>query len=93
MTFGTVDLAKLAPWLGSTENPPRFVGSAEATLRIDGPVANWRELKAELRIPQFRVGPAPNIDVAAGALTVNNEGPVVVRIANSAVSVESAHFV
>jgi translocation and assembly module TamB len=93
VTLGTVDLAKLAPWLGSTENPPRFVGSTEGTLHLDGPIADWRALKAELRIPQFRLGPAPHIDVAAGALTVNNEGPVVVRIANSAVTVESAHFV
>jgi translocation and assembly module TamB len=93
VNFGRVDLARLAPWLGLKEQPPRFAGSTEGTLRIDGPALDWRALKAELRIPQFQLGPAPNIDVAAGALTVKNEGPVVVRFANSIVAVDSAHFV
>jgi translocation and assembly module TamB len=91
VNFGKVDLTRLAPWVGLTENPPRFVGSAEGSLRIDGPLEDWRALKAELQIPQFQLGPSPNIDVAAGALTVKNEGPIVVRFANSIATVESAH--
>jgi len=50
-------------------------------------------MKAELRIPQFQLGPAPEVDIAAEALTLKNSGPIVVRFANSTVTVESAHLV
>ncbi len=94
INFGKVDLTRLTPWLGAAvAGAPRFAGSTEGTLRVDGPALNWHALKAELRIPQFQLGPAPAVDLASGALTVKNEGPIVVRFANSVVTVDTAHFV
>jgi uncharacterized protein YhdP len=61
VSFGKVDLMRLAPWLGSASGAeaPRVAGSMEGSLRIDGPALDWRALKGELRIPQFQLGPAP----------------------------------
>src|ERR1022692_2386386 len=59
--YSQVDLARLKPWLATApgEAGPRFAGSMEGSLRIEGPALNWRAMKAELRIPQFQLGPAP----------------------------------
>src|ERR1039457_3807010 len=95
LNFSHVDLARVKPWLGRApgEAAPRFAGSMEGSLRIEGPALNWRAMKAELRIPRFQLGPAPEVDIAADALTLRNSAPIVVRFANSTVTVESAHLV
>jgi translocation and assembly module TamB len=94
VNFSQVDLARLKPWLTTApgEAAPRFAGSMEGSLRIEGPALNWRAMKAELRLPRFQLGPAPEVDIAADALTIRNSGPIVVRFANSTVTVESAHL-
>ncbi len=94
LNFSQVDLARLKPWLATApgEAAPRFAGSMEGSLRIEGPALNWRAMKAELRIAQFQLGPAPEVDIAADALTIRNSGPIVVRFADSTVTVESAHL-
>jgi translocation and assembly module TamB len=94
ISFGKVDLVQLAPWLGTSGGgEQRLVGSAEGTLRIDGPVLDWRALKAELRIPQLQLGPSADVGVSSAALTVKNEGPIVARFANSIVTIDAAHLV
>ena len=95
VSFSQVDLARLKPWLAKApgEEAPRFAGSMEGVLRVEGPALNWRAMKAELRIPQFQFGPAPEVDISADALTLKNSGPIVVRFASSTVTVESAHLV
>jgi translocation and assembly module TamB len=69
------------------------VGFTEGSLHIDGPMLDWHSLRAELRIPQLQLAPSPEINVGAGALTIRNAAPVVVRFANSTVTVDNAHFV
>jgi translocation and assembly module TamB len=95
VSFSQVDLARLKPWLATApgEAAPRFAGSTEGVLRIEGPALNWRAMTVELRIPQFQLGPAPEVDTAAETLTLKNSGPIVVRYANSTVTLESAHLV
>jgi translocation and assembly module TamB len=95
LSFSKVDLARLKPWLATKpgEDAAQFAGSMEGTLHIEGPALNWRAMKAELRIPQFQLGPAPEVDIAAEALTLKNSGPMVVRFANSTVTLENAHLV
>jgi translocation and assembly module TamB len=93
ITFGKVDLMALAPWLGASgSEAPRVVGSTQGSLRIEGPALDWHAFKAELRIPNFELGPSPETGIAA-ALTVKNEGPIVARFANSTLTVDAAHFV
>ena len=65
----------------------------EGVLHIEGPALNWLANKAELRIPRLQLGPAPGVGIAAEAPTLTNSGPVVVRFANSTLTVESAHLV
>ncbi|MEO8368528.1 MAG: translocation/assembly module TamB domain-containing protein [Candidatus Solibacter sp.] len=95
LTFSQLDLARLKPWLSSsgTGEPAQFAGSAEGAIHVEGPAANWRAMKAELRIPEFQLGAAPGVTAASGALTLKNSGPIVVRYANSVVNVESAHLI
>ena len=50
-------------------------------------------MTAELRIPQFQIGPTTEVDIAAEALTLKNSGPIVARFANSIITVENAHLV
>jgi translocation and assembly module TamB len=94
VSFSQVDLARLKPWLATApgEAAPRFAGSIAGTLHIEGPALNWRAMKADLRIPQFQLGPAPEVDIAADALTIRNDGPIVLHFADSTVTVESAHL-
>ena len=93
ITFSRLDLARLKPWLTSgADAPARFAGSVEGALHLEGPAANWRAMKAELRLPEFQLGAAPGLTPTAGALTLKNDGPILVRYANSVVTVESAHL-
>ena len=96
LSFSRVDLAQLKPWLATApggESASQFAGSMEGVLRVEGPALNWRAMKAELRIPQFQLGPANKTDIAAQAFTLKNSGPIMLRFANSIVTVESAHLV
>jgi hypothetical protein len=95
LSFSQVDLVKLKPWLTTTqgEEASQFAGTMEGVLHIEGPALNWRANRAELRIPRLQLGPAPGVGIAAEAPTLTNSGPVVVRFANSILTVESAHVV
>jgi translocation and assembly module TamB len=95
LSFSQVDLAHLKPWLATApgETAAQFAGSMEGVLRIEGPALNWRAMTGELRIPRFQFGPAPKADLSAELFTVKNSGPILVRFANSTVTVESAHLV
>jgi translocation and assembly module TamB len=95
VSFSRVDLASLKPWLATKpgEDAAPFTGSVEGVLHVDGPAMNWRAMKADLRIPQFQLGPAPGAGAATDALTLKNSEPIAVRFTNSVVTVESAHLV
>ena len=94
VTFSKVDLAQLEKWSvpATSKAPASFTGSAEGQLRIDGPALRPREIKAELRIPAFEIGPAAGQGVPAG-ITLRNSGPLVFTLANSVVTVDSARLV
>ena len=94
IAFSRLDLAQLGSWSarpGTASSAP-FVGSADGTLRIDGPALRPREIKAELSIPSFELHPAPRAGVPAG-LALHNSGTLVLTMANSVVTVASAHLV
>ncbi len=95
IAFSKLDLARLHPWLTSAANPdsPRYTGSTEGALHLEGPALNPAAIKATLTIPHFQLGPSPDIDIAAASLTISNAAPIVFRYANSIVTVESAHLV
>ena len=48
----------------------------EGVLRVEGPALDWRAMKAELTIPRFQLGPAPEVDIAAEALTGGSDAPL-----------------
>jgi translocation and assembly module TamB len=94
VTFTKLDLAQLRQWI-SPSSPgavERFAGSAEGEVRIDGPALKPKAMKAELRIAKFEIGPAPASGLAAASLTIRNTVPMIVRMANSIVTVDTARL-
>jgi translocation and assembly module TamB len=94
ITLGKLDLAQLRAWLEpkAAVSPGPFIGSAEGELRIDGPLLQLQALKAELRIPKFEFGPAPDSTLPVGKLVLHNAGPIVVSMVNNVITVDSAHL-
>jgi translocation and assembly module TamB len=95
IAFSNLDFVRVRDWVAPSESgPPPYAGAAEGELRIDGALLQPSALKAELRIPKFVLGPAPGAAPANAAepLTLHNDGPIVIGLANGAVTVESAHL-
>ena len=97
LTFSKVDLAEIRAWLAPPPQPGGpgdFQGVAAGEVHFGGPLLKPQALKAELRLPTLELGPAPNAGVApAPSLTLRNSGPIVVEIANSVATIQSAHLV
>jgi translocation and assembly module TamB len=94
ITFAKLDLVQLRAWLEPSlaGQASPFAGSAEGQLRIDGPILQRQVLKAELRIPKFEFGPAPDSELPAGRLMLHNTGPLVATMTNNVITVESARL-
>jgi translocation and assembly module TamB len=94
VAFSSLDFARLRDWMPPSvaSAASRFAGSAEGQLRIDGPALEPQLMKAELRISKFAIGPAPDAGVPTAAATFHNNGPLVVTMANSVITVESVRL-
>jgi len=94
ITFAKLDLVQLRAWLNpaAAAEPSPFMGSAEGELRIDGPLLERQALKAQLRIPKFEFGPAPDSTLPVGQLVLHNAGPIVASMANNVITVDSARL-
>ncbi len=94
VTFTGLDFAQLRPWISPSQAgaAQRFTGSAEGELRIELPVLKPTAMKAELRIPKFELAPAPATGLPAASLAIRNSGPIVLKMANSVITVDSAHI-
>ncbi|MGA3017510.1 MAG: translocation/assembly module TamB domain-containing protein [Bryobacteraceae bacterium] len=92
--FSQVDLARLRNWIEppTAAQPDSFSGSAQGHLRIDGPLLQLRNLKAQLTIPEFHLGPAPSSGLPADAASLQNSGPIVITLAGDSVNIESARL-
>jgi translocation and assembly module TamB len=91
INFSKLDFNQLHDWISPGAPSTSFTGSAEGELHLDGSALKPETLKAELRIPKFSISPVEQIGTAA-PITLANSGPIVARLANSVISVESAHF-
>jgi len=88
ITFTRLDFAKLRDWLlpaGSTLAPD-LTGHVAGSLHIEGPALKREAIRAELRLPEVEVGIAP------AGLTLRNSGAVIVGIANSVATIQSARL-
>jgi translocation and assembly module TamB len=99
IAFSKLNFGDLRDWISpsSTGQPTDFHGSAEGQVRIEGPALEPRQLRCELRIPSIEISPPPvtaaGTEMAAGALTLRNSGPIVASMTNWVVTVESARLV
>ncbi|HEX3744976.1 MAG TPA: translocation/assembly module TamB domain-containing protein [Bryobacteraceae bacterium] len=95
LTFSKLDLDNLRAWLepAAASTPSPYVGSAEGQLRIDGPLLQPQALKAQLTIPQFTFGPAPDVRIPAAKLMLHNAAPIVASMENNVITVNSARLV
>lgn len=94
ISFSRLDFSQARAWLSPSPSAAlgRVAGFAEGQLRIDGPILKPALLKAELRIPNIEIGPAPTTG-APGSLTLHNSGPIVATAESSVVTVRSARLV
>jgi translocation and assembly module TamB len=95
VTFTGLNFAQLRPWISASQadSAERFAGSAEGELRVEFPILKPQAMKAELRIPKFELAPAPATGLPVAPLAIRNSGPIVLKMANSVVTVDSAHIV
>jgi len=98
VNFSKLDFAQLSSWIApatvadkATDQP--VAGFAEGQLRIDGPLMQRDKWRAELRVPSFEIRPTENPVPGGVSLSLRNSGPIVARMANAVVTVESAHLV
>jgi translocation and assembly module TamB len=92
INFSQLDFNQVHDWISSNApSTASFTGSAEGELHVDGSALKPETLKAELSIPKFSISPIPQLGTAA-PITLANSGPIVARLANSVITVESAHF-
>jgi len=94
VAFSKLDLVKLRAWLepSTAASPSPYLGSAEGQLRIDGPLLQPQALKAQLTIPTFEFGPAPDPDIPTAKLVLHNNGPIVASMENNVITVNSARL-
>jgi translocation and assembly module TamB len=93
LTFANLKYSGLEPWLES-EARPGFDALAEGRATVSGPVARPEDLKGELQLSRLEVSSTP----VAGhrqtrrAVMVHNDGPVVVSLDRSVVTIRSFHL-
>ncbi len=90
--FSKLDFGQLRTWLTAAAGAPAFAGAAEGTLHVQGEALKPASMTAELNIPTFRIAPPKDITPGASRFVLANQGPIVARLANSVVTVESARF-
>jgi translocation and assembly module TamB len=96
ITFSKLDLSALRAWMtpAQSKSLADIQGFAEGQVKLDGPLLKPDLLKAELRLPQLVLAPASTVGASnVNSFTLRNSGPIVAAIANSAVTIQSAHLV
>ncbi len=92
VNFSKLDFVRLSNWLSSNASTPDFTGAAEGSVRIAGDALKPASLTAEVNIPKFQIAPAQKPAAGVPTFLVSNSGPIVARLANSAVTLENARF-
>src|SRR5678815_2921165 len=84
---------RLRSWVApsKTTGPDRFAGFAEGEFRISGPLRRVDALRAQLTIPKFSIGSQTGSGLKVN-YSVENAGPLIATLANSTVTIDSAHF-
>lgn len=90
--FSKLDFAQLRTWVTPAADAPAFSGAAEGSLRIQGDALKPASVTAELNIPKFQIAPPRNVTPNGSHFVLTNAAPIVARLANSTVTVESARF-
>jgi translocation and assembly module TamB len=91
VTIANFDFVQAQPWLPRSA-AGRFAGSADGEIRINGPVLKPEKIEAELRLPKLNLTPPAKSGIPE-SLALRNSGPVVATLANSEVTIQSAHLV
>ncbi len=92
ITFSKLDFAQLYSWLSPGAAEPDFTGSAEGQFHISGSALKPDTFTAELNIPKFQIAPTQPPAAGATPFVISNSGPIVARLSNSTVNIESAHL-
>ena len=96
VTFAPLTYSTIRQWLPSLHNfPEAFDLAAEGKLTAAGPAMRPDAITGALRLSklQLRTLPEAQGGIALKELSLSNAEPVVLKIENSAIHIESAHFV
>jgi len=94
VTFANVTYSGMSAWTGATQSP--FDASTEGEITVNGPVSDTNRLQGQLQLTRLEAHSISN-NKKAGAkprvtFELHNAGPVIVALANSVVTVRSAHI-
>ncbi len=94
--FSPISLAAVRTWLNGPATPkgPNFDGAIEGSVVVSGPLLEPLAWKANASLSKLEVYPLElgEPKSAADRFTLRNEGPVLLTMAKSAISVARAHF-
>lgn len=94
--FSQVSLGAMRQWLGASgeRNPLNLDGSVEGKLSASGPALEPRKWKAAAEFTRVEVFPldAARRSPTGQRIVIRNEGPVAMTLADSRVTIVSAHF-
>jgi translocation and assembly module TamB len=93
MTFANLTYAGLSPLIGGAQQP--FDASVDGQITVAGPVTKTDALRGSLQISKLDAhsAPAPTGRKPRVNFELHNEGPIVVALDRSVVTVQSAHIV
>ncbi len=97
LSFNNIRYSNIAPFIPSQSGlPPAFEGIVEGKASVNGPAADPDHLSARLELDRLsaQTNPATSPTGAKGgrSVTIQNQGPIVVTLANDVVDVKQLHL-
>jgi autotransporter translocation and assembly factor TamB len=97
LSFSNIKYSNIAPYIPATsENPPSFDAVVEGKASVSGPAATPDQLNARLQLDRLMAethsSRSPTGAPAARAVTIQNQGPIVVTFSQQVVKIEKLNL-
>ncbi len=94
LSFANIKYSNIAPYLSSeTSNPPMFDAAVEGQASVSGPMSNLNELTARVQLNHLLADThssrSPTGAPAVRAVSIQNQGPIVISLKRNLVNIES----
>lgn len=97
LSFTNIRYSNIVPFLPSQSGvPPAFEGLVEGKASVNGPALDPDRLSARLELDRVSAHTSPTMSAtgarAGRSVTIENEGPIIIALANDFVNVEQFHL-